>query len=78
MKTIFEGKHVIVCSHDSGWEFVERLRALDPDVPVMFVTGWGLREQEHARLNALKVAHCLFKPLRGGELDAAIHSVLTR
>ena len=62
----------------NGWEFVERLRALDPDVPVMFVTGWGLREQEHARLNALKIAHCLFKPLRGGELDAAIHSVLTR
>jgi ADP-ribose pyrophosphatase len=24
VKTIFEGKHVIVCSHDSGWEFVER------------------------------------------------------
>jgi DNA-binding response OmpR family regulator len=62
----------------NGWEFVERLRVLDPTVPVMFVTGWGLREQEHARLTTLQVAHCLFKPLRGGELDAAIHNVLAR
>jgi CheY-like chemotaxis protein len=60
----------------NGWEFVERLRAVDARIPVLFVTGWGLRDQEHARLGALNVSSCLFKPLRAGELDAAIQTAL--
>jgi PAS domain S-box-containing protein len=60
----------------NGWQFVERLRAVDPRIPVLFVTGWGLREEERARLGALNVSSCLFKPLRAGELDAAIQTAL--
>jgi PAS domain S-box-containing protein len=62
----------------NGWEFVERLRGVDAKVPVLFITGWGLRDQERARLAALDISGCLFKPLRAGELDAAIQSALTR
>jgi len=60
----------------NGWEFVERLRRLDSDVPVLFITGWGLRDNDQARLSALGISRCLFKPLRAGELDAAIQSAL--
>jgi CheY-like chemotaxis protein len=60
----------------NGWEFVERLRAVDPDVPVVFITGWGFREEEKARLAALKIQRCLFKPVRPPELDAAVQDAL--
>jgi CheY-like chemotaxis protein len=60
----------------NGWDFVERLRAVDPDVPVVFITGWGFREEEKARLAALKIQRCLFKPVRPPELDAAVQDAL--
>jgi CheY-like chemotaxis protein len=56
----------------NGWEFAERLRALDPRVPLLFITGWGLREEDHARLAGLGVRRCLFKPVRPEDLDAAL------
>jgi PAS domain S-box-containing protein len=62
----------------NGWEFVERLRRRDASVPVIFITGWGLRDQEQARLAALKISGCLFKPVRAGDLDAAVQSALAR
>jgi PAS domain S-box-containing protein len=60
----------------NGWEFVERLRRVDPGVPVVFITGWGLRDQEQARLAALNISRCLFKPLGAQDLDSAIQSAL--
>jgi CheY-like chemotaxis protein/anti-sigma regulatory factor (Ser/Thr protein kinase) len=60
----------------SGWEFAERLRAVDPRVALVFVTGWGLREEDTARLDALGVKHCLYKPVKPAELDAAIQAIL--
>jgi PAS domain S-box-containing protein len=60
----------------NGWEFAERLRAVDMTVPMLFITGWGLREADHARMLALKIQRCLFKPIRPEELDAAIQSAL--
>jgi PAS domain S-box-containing protein len=60
----------------NGWEFAERLRAVDPDVAILFITGWGLREEDHGRLDTLKVRRCLFKPVRPGDLDAAIQDAL--
>src|SRR5437762_2027466 len=39
----------------NGWEFAERLRAVDPNVAVLFITGWGLREEDQGRLDSLKV-----------------------
>jgi CheY-like chemotaxis protein len=60
----------------NGWELAGRLRALDRGVPLLFITGWGLREEDHARLAMLKVARCLFKPVRPADLDAAIQAVV--
>ena len=60
----------------NGWQLAERLRALDPRVPIVFITGWGLRDEDHGRLNALKIRKCLFKPVRPAELDAAIQDAL--
>jgi PAS domain S-box-containing protein len=59
----------------NGWEFAERLRALDPRVPLLFITGWGLREEDRARLAGLGVRRCLFKPVRPEDLDAALQDV---
>jgi PAS domain S-box-containing protein len=60
----------------NGWEVTERVRALDARVPVVFITGWGLREEERARLSALRVQRCLFKPIRPDELDAAVQAAV--
>jgi two-component system cell cycle sensor histidine kinase/response regulator CckA len=60
----------------NGWEFAERLRAVDRRVPLVFLTGWGFRDEERSRLDSLRVARCLFKPVRPAELDAAIQDVL--
>jgi PAS domain S-box-containing protein len=60
----------------NGWEFAERLRATDARVPLLFITGWGLREEDHARLAGLGVRRCLFKPVRPEELDAALQDAV--
>src|SRR5262249_26676819 len=60
----------------NGWEVAERVRAVDARVPVVFITGWGLREEERARLSALRVQRCLFKPVRPDELDAAVQAAV--
>jgi two-component system cell cycle sensor histidine kinase/response regulator CckA len=60
----------------NGWEFAERLRAIDTTVPMLFITGWGLREEDQARLRTLRIQRCLFKPVRPEELDAAIQAAL--
>ncbi|HEU4367393.1 MAG TPA: response regulator [Methylomirabilota bacterium] len=60
----------------NGWELAERLRRLDPRVPLLFITGWGLREEDHARLAGLGIRRCLFKPVRPEDLDAALQEAL--
>ena len=55
---------------------VERVREKDPDVPVLFITGWGLREEDYGRLAALNVQGCLFKPVGPDDLDNAIQNAL--
>src|SRR5262245_52181553 len=32
----------------SGWDLVDQLRSRDADVPVVFITGWGMQEQDQA------------------------------
>ncbi len=61
----------------NGWEVAERLRAVDRAVPLLFITGWGLREEDHARLASLGIKRCLFKPVRPAELDTAIQAALS-
>ena len=52
------------------------LRARDARVPLLFITGWGLREEDHARLAGLGVRRCLFKPVRPDELDGALQDAV--
>jgi DNA-binding response OmpR family regulator len=61
----------------SGWQLAERLRAFRRSTAVIFVTGWGLRDDEVARLKALGVTDCLFKPVQGHEVDTAIQTILS-
>jgi PAS domain S-box-containing protein len=60
----------------SGWELVEHLRARDSDVPIMFITGWGMHEQDQARCRGLGIFSLLFKPVRPAELYATVQSAL--
>jgi PAS domain S-box-containing protein len=60
----------------NGWELAERVRALDARIPLLFITGWGLREEDHARLAGLGVRRCLFKPVRPEDLDAALQDAV--
>ncbi len=60
----------------NGWQLVERLRAADRAVPILFITGWGLRQEDKSRLAVLGVRRCLYKPVQPGELDAAIQETL--
>ncbi len=60
----------------TGWEVAERIRARDPRVPLLFITGWGLQEQDQARCRGLGIAALLFKPVRPAELHAAVQTAL--
>jgi PAS domain S-box-containing protein len=60
----------------NGWELTERLRKEDERLPIVFITGWGLRESDRARLRALNVQQCLFKPVNPSDLDAAVQTAL--
>ncbi len=60
----------------NGWQFAERLRAVDPRATILFITGWGLREEDRSRLAALGIRRCLYKPVQPDELDAAIQDTL--
>ncbi len=60
----------------NGWEVAERLRARDPEVGIVFITGWGMREDDYSRMTALKIETCLFKPVRPADLDAAVQAAL--
>jgi PAS domain S-box-containing protein len=71
---------VVICNLGmagmNGWEAAERLRAADPSVTILFVTGWGLREDEMSRMNELGVRRCLYKPVLPDELDAAVRDAI--
>jgi PAS domain S-box-containing protein len=60
----------------NGWELTERVRRQDAGLAVVFITGWGLQEADHARLRALNVRQCLFKPVDPADLDAAVQAAL--
>jgi CheY-like chemotaxis protein len=60
----------------NGWELAERLRAADPAVSILLVTGWGLRDEERSRMERLGISRCLSKPVRPEELDAAVRDAV--
>ncbi|MEK7709412.1 MAG: response regulator, partial [candidate division NC10 bacterium] len=62
----------------NGWEVAERVRAMDPNVPMIFVTGWGLTEKDRERCRSLGVRHWLFKPVKPSELNRTVQDALAR
>jgi PAS domain S-box-containing protein len=60
----------------NGWEVLEAIRAHDARVPVLFVTGWGLHDEERERCRKWGVRVVLYKPLRAAELHEALQSAL--
>ncbi len=62
----------------NGWEVAQRVRAMDPKVPMIFVTGWGLTEKDRERCQSLGVQHWLFKPVRPTELHRTVQNALAR
>jgi PAS domain S-box-containing protein len=60
----------------NGWELVERIRAVAPAVPVIFITGWGFREEDRERIRRLGIRSCLFKPVKPDELLQAVQEAL--
>jgi len=60
----------------SGWDVAERLRASDPNVPVIFITGWGLQEEDQARCRRLGISALLFKPVPPQELHRTVQMAL--
>jgi PAS domain S-box-containing protein len=60
----------------SGWDVAEQIRARDPNVPVIFITGWGLQEEDQARCRRLGITALLFKPVPPSELHRKVQVVL--
>jgi PAS domain S-box-containing protein len=60
----------------TGWDVAERIRAIDPRVPVVFITGWGLHAEDRERCKALGVINVLFKPVRPADLHLAVQEAL--
>ncbi len=60
----------------NGWELADRLRARDPDIRLVFITGWGMQEQDQARCRGLGISALLFKPVRPAELHATVQGAL--
>ena len=60
----------------SGWDVAEQLRARDPNVPVIFITGWGLQEEDQARCRRLGISALLFKPVPPPELHRKVQIAL--
>ena len=60
----------------TGWDVAERIRASDPRVPVVFITGWGLQAEDRERCRKLGVINVLFKPVRPADLHQAVQEAL--
>jgi PAS domain S-box-containing protein len=60
----------------TGWEVAQRLRARDRAVPIAFITGWGLQEEDQERCRGLGVQTVLFKPVSPAQLHRAVQHTL--
>jgi nitrogen-specific signal transduction histidine kinase/CheY-like chemotaxis protein len=60
----------------TGWEVAQRIRAHDRNIPVAFITGWGLHEEDQERCRHLGIHHVLFKPVGPAELHRTIQGTL--
>ena len=58
----------------SGWELAAHLRAADPRLPVVILTGFGANLEEEARRRGVVLMH---KPVRLETLAATLGEALT-
>jgi PAS domain S-box-containing protein len=59
----------------SGKETLERLRAIDDQIPVLIFSGYG-EEQVHRHFAGLKIAGFVQKPFTGHQIASAVHALL--
>jgi CheY-like chemotaxis protein/anti-sigma regulatory factor (Ser/Thr protein kinase) len=60
----------------NGWELAGHIRRRDMHVPLIFITGWGLQEQDQARCRGLGISALVFKPVRPADLRASVQAGL--
>ena len=58
----------------SGWELSAQLRAADPGLPIVILTGFGANLEEEARRRGIVLMH---KPVRLERLAATLSTALT-
>ena len=60
----------------TGWEVAQRIRSRDVRVPIAFITGWGLQDEDRERCRNLGVAHVLFKPVTPAEMHRTVNQIV--
>jgi len=60
----------------TGWEVAQRIRGRDHNVPIAFITGWGLQDEDQERCRGLSVSTILFKPVNPPQLHRAVQTTL--
>ena len=61
----------------SGWDLVRELKALEPRLPTVLITGWGFQLQED-EIKAKKVDYVLPKPFKIKDITRVIDRILAR
>ncbi|MEW6672130.1 MAG: GAF domain-containing protein [Thermodesulfobacteriota bacterium] len=61
----------------SGWDLVRELKALNPGLPTILITGWGFQLQEE-ETKAKKVDYVLSKPVKIKDVTQMINRILAR
>ncbi len=60
----------------SGWELIEKLRAIDRYMPIVILSGWG-DEIDPLKVREYGIAKVIAKPFAVSELHSALYEVLT-
>jgi len=61
----------------SGWDLVREVKALNPVIPTVLITGWGFQLQED-EIKAKKVDYVLPKPFKIKDVTRVIERILAR
>jgi PAS domain S-box-containing protein len=59
----------------SGWELVEQLRAFDPTLPIVILSGWG-DEIDPMKVQHFGIAKVIGKPFETARLHTVLHEVM--
>jgi signal transduction histidine kinase/CheY-like chemotaxis protein len=59
----------------SGWELIEKIRAIHPKLPIVILSGWG-DEVDPIKVREFGISIVMGKPFSVSELHTALHTVL--